>query len=230
MAVHFWPAFWVMSRSTSFRKKSYVSDPGAASGPRMAALRLSASTLTRTEWRITLAIDRILTPVSPEPVKATTSCGPRCSRTSPALPTRSESAPSGSTPFSTSSSVIRCATMAELVAGLLTTGTPARIATAAFSAKPQAGKVEGVDVHGHAAARHRDVLAVEARRTAELDPLAVHHEAGVAQRLSDLGIRRKRERRAVHVELGVAACVSAVAHGQVQDLVAVGLDHVRTWP
>jgi len=34
--------------------------------------------------------------------------------------------------------------MAELVAGLLTTGMPARIATAAFSAKPQAGKLKAL--------------------------------------------------------------------------------------
>ena len=110
----------------------------------MAAFRLSASTFTRIEWRITLGMDRMRMPVSPEPVKATTSCGPRCSRMSPALPTSTESAPSGRTAFSTSSSVMRYATRAELVAGLLTTGTPARSATAAFSAKPQAGKLKAL--------------------------------------------------------------------------------------
>ena len=77
MAVHFCPAFCVMSRTTSFRNIAYVSEPGSASGPRTAALRLSASTLTRTELRITGGRTRILAPVSLEPVKATTSCGPR---------------------------------------------------------------------------------------------------------------------------------------------------------
>ena len=77
MAVHFCPAFWVMSRTTSLRKSSYVSEPGSASAPSTAALRLSASTLTRTELRMTWGRTRIFAPVSLEPVKATTSCGPR---------------------------------------------------------------------------------------------------------------------------------------------------------
>ena len=88
------------------------------------------------------------------------------------------------------------------------------------------GEVEGVDVHGHAAAGHRDVLAVEARRAAQRDALAVHHEARLAQGLADLRVGREREGRAVHVELGVAPGVSAILDREVQDLLAVGLDHV----
>ena len=38
--------------------------------------------------------------------------------------------------------MIRCARRAELVPGLLSTGTPASSATAAFSANPQAGKLK----------------------------------------------------------------------------------------
>src|SRR6266568_1801614 len=57
-----------MSRSTSFRKVSYMSPPGAASGPSTAAFRLSASTFTRTDSPMTFGSARMRTPVSPEPV------------------------------------------------------------------------------------------------------------------------------------------------------------------
>ena len=40
--------------------------------------------------------------------------------------------------------MIRWATIAELVAGLLSTGIPARSAVAAFSAKPHAGKLKAL--------------------------------------------------------------------------------------
>ncbi len=144
MAVHFCPAFCVMSRSTSFTKNSQVSDPGAASGPSTAALRLSASTFTRTEWRITAGRARIFWPVSLEPVKATTSWGPRWSSRSPTPPTSSDSAPSGRTACASRISTIRWARIAEEVAGLVRTGTPASSATAAFSNRPQAGKLKAL--------------------------------------------------------------------------------------
>ena len=53
-------------------------------------------------------------------------------------------APSGTIPASTISSTIRAATMAVAVAGLVTSGTPPRIEQAAFSAKPQAGKLKAL--------------------------------------------------------------------------------------
>jgi hypothetical protein len=144
MAVHFCPAFCVMSRTTSLRNSSYMSLRGSTSGPSTAAFRLSASTLMRTEFRIRFGVDLKANPVSPEPVKASTSCPPRWESRSRTEPTRNESAPSGSSFFSAISSMIRCATIAELVAGLLSTGMPASSATAAFSAKPQAGKLNAL--------------------------------------------------------------------------------------
>jgi len=117
---------------------------GSTSGPSTAAFRLSASTFTRTDCWITVLSERMCAPVAPDPVKARTSCPPRCGRSSRALPTRKESAPSGSSFFSAISSMMRLATIAELVAGLLSTGMPASSATAAFSANPQAGKLNAL--------------------------------------------------------------------------------------
>ena len=54
MAVHFWPAFCVMSRTTSLRNSSYMSLRGSTSGPSTAAFRLSASMLIRTDCRMTV--------------------------------------------------------------------------------------------------------------------------------------------------------------------------------
>ena len=48
-----------------------------------------------------------------------------------------------------------------------------------FFGESPGGKVERVDVHRHAVARHRDVLAVKARRAAELDAFAVDEETPV---------------------------------------------------
>ncbi len=144
IAVHFCPAFCVMSRSTSFRKVSYMSPPGPASGPSTAAFRLSASTFTRTDSRMMFGSARIRMPVSPDPVKASTSWAPSSAGRSRGAPTRSESVPSGKTLPSTRISIRRCATIAELVAGLESTGIPARSAEAAFSASPQAGKLNAL--------------------------------------------------------------------------------------
>ena len=56
MAVHFWPAFTVISRATSLTKRSNSGVPGAASGPRIAALRLSASMVKRMEFSTIAAL------------------------------------------------------------------------------------------------------------------------------------------------------------------------------
>jgi len=74
------------------------------------------------------------------------------------------------------------------------------------------------------------MLAVEAGAAREGDALAVHEEADRAQALADLGVGAQGEGRAVHVELGVAAGVAAVADGEVQKLVAMGLERVGHRP
>ena len=72
--------------------------------------------------------------------------------------------------------MIRWATRAELVAGLLTTGMPGQQRARGLLGQAPGREVEGVDVDGHAVARHRDVLAVEARACGRADALAVHQE------------------------------------------------------
>ena len=59
--------------------------------------------------------------------------------------------------------MIRCASSAELVAGLLTHRHAGQQRHRRLLGEAPGGEVEGVDVDGDAVARHRDVLAVEAR-------------------------------------------------------------------
>src|SRR6266478_2496009 len=95
MVVHFWPAFSVISRTTSFTRRSNSSAPGVQSGPRMAAFMLSASMFTRTERRRTFAWERMRAAVSPEPVKETTSSSRTWPNRSRAEPQMMEIAPGG---------------------------------------------------------------------------------------------------------------------------------------
>ena len=55
-----------------------------------------------------------------------------------------ENTPAGTSAFSTMISTQRSVTIAVEVAGFEITGIPARIAAAAFSAKPQAGKLKAL--------------------------------------------------------------------------------------
>ena len=86
IAVHFCPAFVVISRVTSLMNRSNSSVPGTASGPRIEQFSESASMLKRTEFFRTAAPLLSFCPVAAEPVKATTSCSSRWSSISPALP------------------------------------------------------------------------------------------------------------------------------------------------
>ena len=144
IAVHFCPALTVISRATSRTSRSNSAVPGAASGPRIAAFRLSASTFTRVELRSTAAWPRMRSAVSADPVKDTTSAPVTWSSRSPALPQTTESAPSGSTPAFTTSSTMRWVSHAVAVAGLASTGTPESSAGAAFSHSPHAGKLKAL--------------------------------------------------------------------------------------
>ena len=145
MAVHFWPAFWVMSRTTSPTKSPPVSlIMPVTSGPRMAALSESASTLTATERPTMFCSDRRTVAVSPEPVKASTSCSPMWLRRSPTPPQMRDKAPSGRAPVSTKRRIITHDTSDVAVAGFDTTGMPASNAAAAFSASPHAGKLKAL--------------------------------------------------------------------------------------
>jgi hypothetical protein len=118
--------------------------PGASPGSSSAELTLSASMLTRTERCTTAACERISAAVSAEPVNETTSKGCSWSSSPAELPQMTDSAPGGSTPASTTSRTMRCVSQAVAVAGLTTTGTPDSSAGAAFSHRPQLGKLKAL--------------------------------------------------------------------------------------
>ena len=73
MAVHFCPALTVISRATSLTNRSNSGVPGAASGPRIEALRLSRSAMKRTLSRAMTGWVWSFIAVCAEPVKLTTS-------------------------------------------------------------------------------------------------------------------------------------------------------------
>ena len=93
--------------------------------------------------------------------------------------------------------------------------------------EPPRREVEGVHVHGDAVTRHLHVLPEQARRAPELGPLAVDEHARVPDLGRDVGVRRERPRRAVDVELRVAARVAAVGDREADQLVAVGVQRAR---
>ena len=98
IAVHFWPAFTVISRATSLTKRSNSSSSGDTSGARMAQFSESASALNGIEWRTMFGCTRSFAAVSADPVKVTTSDPSRQSSKSPVLPMTSCKLPSGSSP------------------------------------------------------------------------------------------------------------------------------------
>ena len=71
MAVHFCPAFTVISFTTSFTNRSNSSLPGAASGPSIEKLSESASVLKRTLLSRIARFARSARAVWAEPVNAT---------------------------------------------------------------------------------------------------------------------------------------------------------------
>ena len=124
---------------------------------------------------------------------------------------------------------MRCATSADAVAGLLSTGMPASSATAAFSARPQAGKLKALTCTATPVRGTQDVLAVEARVARERDAFAVREHLHLAQLLAQVGVRGQREDRAVHVELRVDARVAAVGDGEVLPAGVVLVSHDRAF-
>ena len=95
IAVHFCPAFTVISRTTSRTNRSSSGDPGPASGPRIEELSESVSEVNRTALARTIRCWRSLSAVAAEPVKDTTSWQVRCSKRSPTAPQISCTDPSG---------------------------------------------------------------------------------------------------------------------------------------
>ena len=144
MAVHFWPDFTVISRATSLASKSKDSLPAASPGKSNAEFRLSASMFTRTECCVTAGCERITAAVSADPVNDRTSKDFSWSSRPAELPQMTDRAPAGRMPASTTSRTMRCVSQAVAVAGLMMTGTPESRAGAAFSHRPQEGKLKAL--------------------------------------------------------------------------------------
>lgn len=98
IAVHFWPAFAVISRATSLTNRSNSGSSGVTSGARIAQFSESASAVNGTELAIRLRFARSFAAVSAEPVNVTASNPLKRSSRSPVLPITSCSAPSGTRP------------------------------------------------------------------------------------------------------------------------------------
>ena len=146
MAVHFWPDFTVISRATSFTSRSSAAwvSSAVAPGSSRAELTLSASMFTRTERCTTAGCERMTAAVSAEPVNDTTSNGCSWSINPAELPQMTFSAPAGQMPASTTSFTMRWVSQAVAVAGFTMTGTPDSSAGAAFSHRPQLGKLNAL--------------------------------------------------------------------------------------
>jgi len=79
-------------------------------------------------------------------------------------------------------------------------------------------------VHRDAVAGHSHVLAEELRAASQAHALAVDQQLGLPQLRAQLGVVVERHRRAVDVELGVAAGVAAVLDRQRDQLLAGVVD------
>src|SRR3979490_971550 len=162
MGVHFWPAFNVISRTTSFTRRSNRSVPGVQSGPRMAAFMLSASMFTRTERRRTFAWERIRAAVSAEPVKETMSSSRTWASRSRAEPQMMEIAPGGKISAFTISSTIRCVSQAVGEAGFTSVGHPDGDAREqrgrSLFAETPGGKIKCIDENCGALCGHQKML------------------------------------------------------------------------
>ena len=101
MAVHFWPAFTVISVTTPLTNRSNSGSSTVTSGPSTEQFSESASTPSCTPPCITLVWVRSIPAVCAEPVNATESCTVSSSSRPAGLPHSSWSAPSGRMPDST---------------------------------------------------------------------------------------------------------------------------------
>ena len=179
-----------VARRRRSRKRLYGSEPGGdvrAEDGGVQAVGLDVDAHRAARCRPAAARAR---PVSLEPVKASTSCPPRWVRRSPGAPVDERERAAREEPASTMSWTMRHVTSAVLVAGLATTGMPARRAHAAFSPRPQAGKLKALTC---TATPWRGTLTCWPKRrgaAAELDAVAV--ERGSAGRPAPCRGRRRR--------------------------------------
>jgi hypothetical protein len=161
MAVHFWPAFTLISFATSLTKRSNSGLSGVASGPRIEALSESCSAMKRTLSRTITGWLLSFAAVAAEPVKETTSWPVRCSNRSPSEPVTSCSAPLGSTFDSTHDAHRRLGEIGGGGRGLDDGGNASEQRRRQLLQHAPDREVERIDVHRRALERGHDVLALE---------------------------------------------------------------------
>ena len=221
MAVHFCPALTVISRATSLTNRSNSGVPGAASGPRIEALRLSRSAMKRTLSRAMTGWVWSFIAVAAEPVKETTSCRVRWSSRSPVEPP------------------MNCKRAGRQHVGLdhdpergfgEIAGRRGRLDDRRHAGEqrrpellehPPDREVEGVDVDGDALERGVDVLADEAAALRQRLHLAVDQDPLVGQLAPALGGEgEERAGAALDVDPAVGAGRAGVVAELVQFLLA----------
>ena len=144
IAVHFWPAFTVISLRTSFIKISHSGISGVTSSPKTIQFKLSASMLKGTHSSSMRFCDFSISPVVAEPVNVITSCMVTCCNRSPALPQINCNAPSGKILEAAISFTTASVTYEVSDAGFTIAGTPANKFTAIFSSMPHTGKLNAL--------------------------------------------------------------------------------------
>ncbi len=222
MAVHFCPAFCVISRATSLTKASKAGVAAATPGASNAALTLSASIFTRVPRASTVGWATMRCAVPDEPVKAMTSSAPTWSSRSPMPPHNRLSAPSGSTlaadhvahhlvaePAGGGSGLGQHRHAGEQRAGRLLPQAPAR-------------EVEGIDMHGDAVARHQHMDGLEVFGLGQPHRLLVEQRLGRAQPRAEAGVIFQRADAAVDVDGGVDLGVAGIGDCDVFIARAVG--------
>ena len=142
IAVHFWPAFTVISFWTSLTNRSNSIVPGTASFARTEQFNESASILNDTASSTIFGCDFNFLPVEALPVKVTTSSDDILSSIPLALPQINCKQPSGNIFESIISLNITWVRYEVIVAGLTIAGIPAIRFTAIFSNIPHIGKLK----------------------------------------------------------------------------------------
>ena len=210
MAVHFWPVFKVISRTTSRTKKSNSGEPGATSGPSSAALKLSASMLTRifcstNPWMLPDSLAGVRRAGESDGVaelQVIEQIVGRAAQDRQAARRKDSGFDHGADHF------------------LRQPCSRGRRLGQHRNARQQADRgllpqspgweVEGIDVHGHAVERHADVQALKVGVTRQAHGSAVAQQVSVAEFAADLGKIFQGADRAIDINGGVGLGVAGV--------------------
>ena len=177
MAVHFCPAFTVISRTTSRMNRSNSALPGAASAPRMLELSESVSATNGTEWRTTRGCARSFAAVVAEPVKQTMSWQVRWSNRFAETAAHELQRALGQDAGLDDTPHDKLGEIGGRRRRLHDHGNAREHRRRQLLEHAPDRKIERVDVHGGAFARHIDMLADEAARSWTV-PRRRHRDTG----------------------------------------------------